>query len=69
VTWCFNKKETPMALNVDQMRQKKKTKQLTSKHKGGTLCSTVVTNIKNYCLFALNKNPEVETYLLWQYCR
>jgi hypothetical protein len=22
-----------------------------------------------YCMFALNKNPEVETYLLWQYCR
>jgi hypothetical protein len=22
-----------------------------------------------YCLFALNKNLEVEVYLLWQYCR
>jgi hypothetical protein len=22
----------------------------------------------HYCPFALNKNPEVETYLLWQYC-
>ena len=21
-----------------------------------------------YCPFALNKNPEVATYLLWQYC-
>ena len=30
---------------------------------------TQLCTCTTYCMFALNKNPEVETYLLWQYCR